>query len=59
LPDWIDELQDEIRPRGFEVGLVTADSYWPAKRALAANGVQLQSAVLISLEKLWDFAPLR
>jgi hypothetical protein len=59
VPEWILELEDDVGPRGLAIGLVTADSFRPAQRALANNGIRLRTATLISLEKLWDLAPLR
>jgi hypothetical protein len=59
VSEWTDELQRELVPRTLKVGLVTADSYRPAMDELKRAGVKIPQATLISLEQLWDFAPLQ
>ncbi len=59
LPAWIAELESELFPRGFEIGLVTADGYRNALNRLKDNGVVRRNAQILPLEQLWDFAPLR
>lgn len=56
---WIDELERNVAPRGFAVGLVTADMNGTARRKVAAKKLRWSRALLITGDTLATRLPLQ
>jgi hypothetical protein len=56
---FIRELERDVVPRGFKVGLVTAHSRQTTLFSFKKKEIELRVAQIVSLERLWDLAPLQ
>ena len=55
---WLDELAQEVAPRGLLVGLVTADSRGVAERKLRREGIRVAGLTLVHADRLYAALPM-